>query len=89
MPGAPGIFIWGVVEVSDGQPKARHPGFASGPVVVLQVICDGLGVGRIDRSAERIDHLGDLGVLPGRAQERRIHRHIIEAVAAEQLASTL
>ena len=42
----------------------------SAAVVLLKIVGDGLGVGVADRSAESLDHLGDLGIPHSRTRER-------------------
>src|ERR1700722_7587803 len=61
----------------------------SHPVIALEIVGDGLGVGLVDRSPEGVDHLGDLRVPAGGVQERRVHRHVVEAVAAGAVALDL
>src|SRR5262249_48597705 len=53
----------------------------SAAVVLLQVVCGGLGVAVADRRAESLDHLGDLGIPHSRTWERRVHLNVVEAVA--------
>jgi hypothetical protein len=54
----------------------------SPPVIRLEIIPDRLGVHRIDRRAKRLDHFGDFRVPLRRAEKRRVHHDIVEAVAA-------
>src|SRR5215467_5543448 len=77
---------------SDADQRFRHPvsrNAASGSyhalsaaVILREVIDDCLGVVIADRSAEGADHLRYFGIPGNRVQEGRIHRDIIEAVAA-------
>src|SRR5262249_58063120 len=61
----------------------------SAAIVLLQVVCGGLGVGVADRRAESLDHLGDLGIPHSRTWERRVHLNVVEAVARAQYFSTM
>jgi uncharacterized protein len=54
----------------------------SASVVILQIVGNNLSIGLIDWSAEYADHLGDLGIPLRGSQERRIHRHVVEAMAS-------
>src|SRR5215471_4034798 len=56
-------------------------------VVRLQVILDRRRIRVADRRAERLDHLGDLGVPGGGAHERRVHLDVVEAVAGGAIAT--
>src|SRR6516165_10098443 len=69
--------------------RARGARAASAAVILLLVIRDDLGVGVADRSSERLDHLGDLGVPQSRVRKRRIHDDVIEAVATGAVAFDL
>lgn len=53
----------------------------SDPVIFLEIVGEGLGVGMVDRSTEGVTHFGDLGIPSGCIQERRVHRYVIEAMA--------
>ncbi len=59
------------------------------PVILGEIIGDGLGVVVADRRAERLDHLGDLGVPAGGIEERRIHLDVVEAVTGAAIALNL
>src|SRR5450759_2405381 len=49
--------------------------------ILRQVFGNRLGVGVVDRRAERLDHLGDLGAPARRIEERRVHRDVGEGMA--------
>src|SRR5262245_53287920 len=59
------------------------------PIVRLEIRLDRLGVGVADRGAERLDHLGHLGIPGGGAHERRVHLDVVEAVAGGAIALDL
>src|ERR1700688_3150990 len=63
--------------------ESRHRSHA---VIALEIIGDDLGVGLVEGRPEGIDHLGDLRIPAGRVQERRVHRHVVETVAAAAIA---
>src|SRR5262245_41497865 len=70
--------LWPAPQDEGGQ--AQRAALAA--VILLQVVRDDLGVGVADRRAECLDHLGDLRIPQGRVGKRRVHRDVIEAVAA-------
>src|SRR6516165_1323435 len=69
--------------------RARRARVGSAAVILLEVIRDDLGVGVADRSSERLDHLGDLGVPQSGVGKRRVHHDVIEAVATGAVAFDL
>src|SRR6516164_10398618 len=58
-------------------------------VICRQVIDNRLGVGRSDRRAKRIDHLGHFGFPSGGIEKSRVHLHIIETVAGAAIGLDL
>src|SRR5436190_9991961 len=50
-------------------------------VAARQIVGDFLAVGFADRSAERLDHLGDFGIPNLPVHESRVHHDVVQAMA--------
>src|SRR6185437_8910824 len=80
---SPAASPWGSTRSATRRDGAWSAGSA---VIAHEIIDDGLGVGGLDRRAERLDHLVDFRLPHLLRHERRVGADVFEAVAGGALA---
>src|ERR1700730_16803859 len=61
----------------------------SAAVILLQIVGYDFCVALVDRRAERLDHFGDFGIPYGGVGGRRVHLHVIKALAGTTIGFDL